>query len=163
MEKNKIKIFVIILLAAVIIFGIIFAFINARNNPGADSPEDFSKVTSIKINDTAFNVELADNDEERARGLSGRAALANDKGMLFIFDQSLPWGFWMKDMNFPIDIVWIGDDFKIVHIENSVLPETFPESFAPVLPARFVLEINAGLMNAYKIEVGDEVVFSHEK
>lgn len=89
-------------------------------------------------------VEIADSEEERTQGLSGREALSPYTGKLFIFEHTGMYGFWMKDMRFPIDIVWIDESFRVVAITPSVSPDTFPDVFYPPTPIQFVLEINAG-------------------
>lgn len=90
-------------------------------------------------------VEVVDTAELQQLGLSGRQDLGDNSGMLFVFDDSsIERCFWMKDMNFAIDMVWLDSDKKVVHIENDVAPETYPNSFCPDQPAKYVLEVNAG-------------------
>lgn len=112
-----------------------------------------------------IQAEIADTPEERSLGLSGRPGLAADRGLLFVFDRAGLHSFWMKDMRFPIDIIWLvrrtpesGDadavEAEIVHIERSVSPETYPFSFAPAAPADLVLETAAGFADANNLEVG---------
>ncbi len=92
-----------------------------------------------------ISVEVVDNDTTRTMGLSGREDLGRNDGMLFKFDDSSANRcFWMKDMNFPLDIIWLDQDKKVVHIENNVAPETYPQSYCPDEPAKYVLEVNAG-------------------
>lgn len=90
------------------------------------------------------NLEIADTPEQRERGLSGRASLPDDYGLLFAFEEDSTPSFWMKDMRFPIDIVWIAADGRIAGITPGVAPETYPEAFSPPEPVRYVLEIAAG-------------------
>jgi uncharacterized protein len=80
------------------------------------------------------SVEVARTPAARARGLSGHAPLGEDEGMLFLFDEADRYGFWMKDMLFPIDIIWIRDG-----VVDGALP-----SYAPREPADTVLEVRAG-------------------
>ncbi len=89
-------------------------------------------------------LEIADTAEERARGLSGRDALPDDYGLLFIFPEDVTPAFWMKDMRFPIDIVWIAADGRIAGVTAEVSPETYPETFGPPELVRYVLEMAAG-------------------
>lgn len=110
----------------------------------------------LKINDFLLRVEIADIEEKRMMGLSGRQNLAENEGMLFVFEEPDFYSFWMKDMNFPIDIVWIGQDLKIADITENVSPETFPNVFGPKAKIKYVLEVNAGLVNG-KINIGDIV------
>jgi len=69
---------------------------------------------SLKINEIDLYVELADTPEKRAQGLSGKKELNHDRGILFVFDKSDAYSFWMKDMNFPIDIIWLDEAKKVI-------------------------------------------------
>ena len=79
--------------------------------------------------------------------------------MLFIFNSADNYGFWMKDMIFPIDIIWIGENKKIVYIEKNVLPESYPKNFSPNVKAMYVLEVLSGFSEKHNIKIGDEVFF----
>ncbi|MES2214210.1 MAG: DUF192 domain-containing protein [Patescibacteria group bacterium] len=111
------------------------------------------KTGYVALQGVAIPVQIADNFQLREVGLSGKESL-NEGGMLFKFERPATYGFWMKDMNFPIDIVWILKD-KVVHIEGSVEPETYPKVFYPGSPADFVLELPAGYAAAHNIKIGD--------
>jgi uncharacterized membrane protein (UPF0127 family) len=107
--------------------------------------------------------ELARTDEERARGLMFRERLLPDEGMLFIFDQPDFYPFWMKNMSFPIDIIWLSPEAKIVYIASQVPPckkEPCP-SYQPYSKALYVIEVSAGFARKEKLKVGDrvEIVF----
>lgn len=114
---------------------------------------------TIYINEQSIRVTLADTKEERKRGLSGVPSLRDLEGKLFLFDESGLHGIWMKDMLFPIDIIWINDDLEIVDIANNVSPDTYPEVFGPREPARYVLEVKAFFADSYKLQIGDRVNF----
>jgi uncharacterized membrane protein (UPF0127 family) len=91
-------------------------------------------------------------------GLSGRASLAEGKGMLFVFEKPDTYGFWMKDMNFPIDMIFIGEDKKVVTVVAHASPESYkknpPEVFYPAKPVLFVLEVPAGFAKEHGVEEG---------
>jgi len=117
----------------------------------------------ITLDETKFNLEIADTEEERRTGLSNREKLDKDVGILFVFEtENIQPGFWMKDMKIPIDIVWINDE-KIVGIEKDLQPvkEDVPDNeltlYKPDQPIDYVLEINGGLTEEHEIEVGDSV------
>lgn len=112
----------------------------------------------VSIGGKTIRVMLADTPDERTRGLSGREALANDEGMLFVFPEDGVYGFWMKDMRFSIDILWLSSLGEVVHIEKNVSPETYPASFQPLKPARYVLELPAGFAEAQSVATGSRVV-----
>lgn len=132
MKKNLITLIVVSVVALLIL---LFSLVFSNRN---------EKVAILKINNTQINIEVADNDLKREKGLSGRVEIAKDEGMLFVFEREDYYGFWMKDMNFPIDIAWLDKNKKIVHIENSVSPETYskkipPKVFKPNSPSLYVL------------------------
>jgi uncharacterized protein len=103
-----------------------------------------------------FDVELALNDAERARGLMFREKLGPYDGMLFDFHQEAPVSFWMKNTLIPLDMVFIGADGTIRHIHANAVPlstDTVPSQF----PVRAVLEINGGSAKLLGIKPGDKV------
>ncbi len=97
---------------------------------------------------------MADEPAKWQRGLSGVRSLGELEGELFIFDSAGVYGIWMKDMQFPIDVIWIDNNFKVVHIEKNISPGTYPQVFANTTPARFVLEVNANFANSFAITEG---------
>jgi len=109
--------------------------------------------------DTRVSVSVADTSEEQIQGLSNVKFLPNDSGMLFVYEEPGNQHFWMKDMNFPIDIIWIGASKTIVDITENLAPSTYPETYSPISPAQYVLEVNAGYSQKHDIAIGDEVVF----
>lgn len=117
----------------------------------------------VVLNGTSFAVHIADTEEERAQGLSGVTFLDDHEGMLFIFDSAGFHKFWMKDMHFILDIIFIDDMWKVVHIEKSVSPETYPKTFTSVTPARYVVEVLAGTTDALDLQIGDTVTFINTK
>lgn len=108
---------------------------------------------------TVLMVAVADTPQERERGLSGTAGLSNGEGMLFIFEHDGQHSFWMKDMRYAIDIIWLSQEKRVVHIEKSVLPDTFPQAFTPPTPARYVLEVPAGFSEVHTLTIGTEASF----
>lgn len=102
-------------------------------------------------------VMVADTLESRQQGLSGHPGLASDEGMLFIFPEDGRHAFWMKDMFFPIDIIWLSATGAVVSIAPSVSPDTYPQNFMPDAPARYVVELPAGFAHTYDLKKGDMV------
>jgi len=102
------------------------------------------------------DVEIADNDAERSRGLSGRTYLGEFEGMLFIFDSEVDNLFWMKDMKIPLDIIFIDSQDKIVYISKNQQPctDTFCPSISSDVSFQYVLEINSGFCEKNQIEAG---------
>lgn len=100
-------------------------------------------------------LEVADTPELRTQGLSGREKLSQGSGMLFIFDNMNLYGFWMKDMKFSLDIMWLDADKKIVYIEKNLSSDTYPTIFTPASPAQYVLEVPAGFVDNSNVSLGD--------
>lgn len=112
---------------------------------------------------TTIRVTIASTSAERERGLSGKTFLATDEGMLFIFDHSEPYGFWMPDMNFAIDIIWIDSDWRIVDVKENATPMSYPTVFTPHAPARYVLEVDANLARTWGWKKGVQLNFRTRK
>ncbi len=105
-------------------------------------PQESEEELSVVAQSVTF--ELADTDEERGRGLSGRAEIPHNYAMLFVFDTPGRYGFWMKDMRTSIDIIWLDENHVVTKVDEAVLPSTFPTLFYPPTPTRYVLETAAG-------------------
>lgn len=116
-----------------------------------------SKV--IMIDSVPIQVEIADTYQKRTLGLSGRTKLAPGRGMFFEFEESDMYAIWMKDMKFNIDILWFDEEGKIIFIKENVSPNTYPETFKPTIPAKYVLEVPAGFVSKHHIQKGNNVDF----
>jgi len=77
--------------------------------------------------------------------------------MLFVFPEDGKYAFWMKDMRFSIDILWLSADGRVVYMALNVSPDTYPQVFRPDVPARYVLELPAGYAKAHAVRIGDIV------
>ena len=116
--------------------------------------------SEVTLAGAKLDVYVADTPEERQLGLGGRDYLPPDQGMLFIFPEDGTHSFWMKDMRFPVDILWFSSDGRIVTIVSNVSPDTYPDKiFGPKEPARYVLEVNAGFVAQNGVEIGDGMNF----
>lgn len=113
----------------------------------------------VKINKQRFEVELADDEHERAMGLMYREEMGDDEGMLFIFPSERPRAFWMKNTLIPLDILYFDRHKKLVSFSLDTPPCKNTTSRCPSYPsekpAKYVLEINAGLVKKHKIQIGD--------
>ena len=116
-----------------------------------------NKTEKIKVGETTINVEVADTVKKQLTGLSYRKSLPKDNGMLFVFPEEARYGFWMKDMNFPLDIAWIDKNKKIVLIKKNLSPDTYPKIFGTSTLSKFVLETNADFFDSHNINVGDRL------
>ena len=115
------------------------------------------KEKTIVLNGVRLTVEIADNEKEWAKGLSGRPFLPPLRGMLFVFPKEDYYQIWMREMQFPIDIFWIRSDGVIIDIKKHATPDSYPEVYTPKSPAKYVLETAADFADEYNIEVGDKV------
>jgi len=139
-----------------------FVFKNYQSEIALNNHESGERK-KITLGEKEINVEIADNEAKRKKGLSGRNSIEEDSGMLFIFEEKdiMP-SFWMKDMKFPLDIIWINDE-KIAQIKSKVpVPKEGTADanlplYTPDKPIDYVLEVNAGFCEKNNIKVGDSV------
>ena len=106
-------------------------------------------------------VEVADTSRKRSLGLGNRTGLKKDWGMLFVFEDRKMHRFWMKDMRFALDIIWL-DNYRIVHILRNVQPAISgerPAIMEPPEPANFVLEIASGRASELGLKQGDLIKY----
>lgn len=151
-RKHLVYLILILVVLAVVMAWILVLspFIPAGFGASGDS-------RTVELDGNAISVLVADTDASRRLGLGGRASLGADEGMLFIFPVDGRYAFWMKDMRFSIDILWISADDTIVYMAQNVAPDTYPHSFVSPTPARDVLELPAGYAAAHGVSVGDKV------
>jgi len=117
---------------------------------------------TVTINNSSIDVDVSDNACKRELGLSGRKTLAFGEGMIFVFDFTGNYSFWMKDMSFPLDIIWVSADFHIIDIEKNLSPDTYPEVFGQKYLAQYVLELPAVYSDANNLKVGNKISFSEK-
>jgi hypothetical protein len=117
------------------------------------------KSEKVCIRDNCFEVEIAENFLEQSRGLMFRKSLADNTGMLFVFDKDAIYSFWMKNTKIPLDIIWINSDNEIVYIFEFAEPcrTFFCPKINPNKNAKYVLEINAGLSEKFNFKIGDQI------
>ena len=111
------------------------------------------------IGQKEIQVALAQTSTEQEQGLSGTSPITENQGLLFIFPNESTPSFWMKDMNYPLDIIWISADKKVVDITPNLKPATFPKTFASKAPILYVLEVQAGFAEKNNIAIGTSVSF----
>lgn len=121
--------------------------------------KEANKDCNLYLGEECFLVERVDTDENRQQGLSGRKSIARNQAMLFSFEDNDKHCFWMKDMHFSIDMMWLDEQKKIVHIEETVSPDTYPKTFCPSESARYVIEVKAGTSSRLDLEVGQALSF----
>jgi len=116
----------------------------------------------VRIRGQVFTVDTAITEPQKQKGLAGRHTLLPKQGMLFVYDHKEQYEFWMRGMQFPLDFVWIDTDTVVDITTNVPPPKNSSEKPAIVMPAALVdkiLELNAGSVEKYGIEIGDQVEF----
>lgn len=117
----------------------------------------YKRDAQVKVNRTTLYAEVADSPEQLQKGLSSRDCIGENQAMLFVFDQPSQYSFWMKDMKFPIDIVWLDAGGKVVKVQPNVSPDSYPNTFTNTEPALYVLELQAGRAESLGLEPGSNV------
>ncbi len=117
-------------------------------------------VSAVTLKNTTFAVEIADDDEERARGLMYREKLAKNQGMLFVFPKEEPRAFWMKNTLIPLDMIFLDGQQTIVSIQKQAKPcgkQPVCPLYESRKPAKYVLEINGGVATKLKLKEGEKI------
>ena len=130
----------LIILAMVVLFNYLARVLAAKNY--------------LQVGKSGVAVEVRDTEEGRSQGLSGREKLAEDEGMLFVFDQPGIYGFWMKGMKFPLDFIWIKDNAVAEITENVAVSRM---DIRPKEAVDKVLEVNSGWVKQNNVRVGDKI------
>ncbi len=117
------------------------------------------KFKNITIHRQKIKVEIAATTKAQGLGLSGRQSLAENRGMLFVFDKYFKPVFWMKDMRFPLDIIWIKDNIIVDITSNIPIPRLHQplKQYRPKQNVNYVLEVNSGWSLRHHVNIGDKV------
>lgn len=118
----------------------------------------YPNTKSMVIRDIEVQASVAETWPERIEGLSNTPYLPESIVKLFVFDSSGLHSFWMKDMNYSIDIIWVDEAGEIIHIEKDASPASYPAMFVPTKEARYVIETVAGFVDKHSLQLGDGVV-----
>jgi uncharacterized membrane protein (UPF0127 family) len=114
----------------------------------------------INTSTDSIVTEVAKTPDQLEKGLGGRACISSDQGMLFAFDKADSYQFWMKDMKFPIDMVWVSENKTVNSISPNVLPTSYPKTFTSKSPSKYVLELQANRAQALNITRGTQLRFN---
>ncbi len=142
-----------------VVFGILIVVFFSVYSFKSAFPESATRTLYVGVGKVPVEAHIADTPALRTKGLSNVAQLKLNEGVFFVFPEDGYYSFWMKDMNFAIDILWISKEKKIVYQLQSITPETYPHSFTSPTQARYVLEVPAGFVERHNILVGDAVLF----
>ncbi len=151
---------IMVLLVVVAAFVLILLFAGKKGTKITSVVDTADNQAIVSLNGKRLAVNVADTPLEREKGLSGTHFINSENGMFFIFENAEEHGFWMKDMEFSIDILWINEANQIVDMEENVSPDTYPTVFTPDTPAKYVLEVMAGWASKNNVKVGDTVFVS---
>lgn len=157
-----------LVLAALLIFGGSFTSLGLINRKGLESSSTQSAAPSgvrrVRIKSLDINATVVSSSQDQKKGLGKRESLPLNEGMLFMFDSTGSYPFWMKDMKFAIDIIWIDENKKVVDIVPNAPPEPNKSDrgltiYKPKGDVKYVLEVNAGLSTLNNIQIGDLAEF----
>ena len=166
----EIKVMIALILCGIFLFLISSSLYNTAEGyenflKGIESiPNDRYLQAKVIVNDFELRVYLALTNDQQVKGLSVKDHLKENEGMLFIFEQPTRQGFWMKDMKFPIDIIWLNSNGTVVNIRHSLQPciMTFDficPTYIPDKDSLYVLETRAGFSKKQGINVGTHFDF----
>lgn len=133
----------------IIIGGLLFM----RSKLPLDSPAS----PTLQIGNRTYDLEVADTETAQDKGLGDRAGMSANHGMLFAFDQNNMHCFWMKDMEFPLDIIWASSNKQITAIESDLSPATYPQTYCH--SGQYVIELNAGVAAHDSLRIGRRLNF----
>lgn len=147
--------------AAVIVVAVAGAawWLQSRPAPTVQTPQATPgyETVDLRLGDQTIVLDVADTPAKQQLGLGQRADLPPNRGMIFTYDAPGDRCFWMKDMNFPIDIIWLNAEKQIIHIVRELKPETYPQSYCPPQPADDVVELHPGSADKYQLKLGDSL------
>jgi uncharacterized protein len=146
--KNEYRKYAI--MTAFVLIAVLAVFTSAKQSTGMCGAYENSE---LKFGETAVKIDISDTTCKQNLGLSGREKLEENTGMLFVFNYEGAHEMWMKDMRFPIDIIWFDSDSKITGIAQNIAPETYPSTFGGEYKAKYVLELPAGFVNKNNISL----------
>ncbi|HTE57180.1 MAG TPA: DUF192 domain-containing protein [Verrucomicrobiae bacterium] len=113
--------------------------------------------SNVVLGHQNFRVDVAATAAQQEQGLSGRTGLADRQGMLFVFQDPDTSCFWMKDMEFDIDILWFDEGRHLIHQAKNLSPDTYPAKYCPPRAAKYVLEVPAGTADRLGLKDGDDI------
>ncbi len=125
-------------------------------------------TTEIKIGENTIYSKIANTEHKRSMGLSYTEKIPDNAGMLFVFDEVSAKNFWMRDMLFDIDIIWLDENKQVVGFFENVKKESYSQKNPELSKiyhspenTKYVLEVNAGIIEKLKIKTGDVLEFSY--
>lgn len=167
-QKGRTMIYLVLLVAVIIMMISLGKFVKnprqARNFPNSIQNINFLKEGELELLNAedslivSIDIEIADDDIQTEKGLMYRRSMEEMQGMLFIFPDMEMRSFWMKNTYIPLDLIYLDDKKTIVHIHENAQPRS-RASLPSIMPAKYVLEVNAGFSARHFIKVGDRISF----
>lgn len=114
------------------------------------------QTTQVKIENKTYRLFVADTEEKRKRGLSNISSIKDGEGMIFVFNKPDYYRFWMKDMKFPLDFLFLRGD-QVVDLLANVDPSTYPQTFISKSPADKIIELKAGEIDKLGVNISDTI------
>lgn len=115
--------------------------------------------TPASVGQTHLYLNIVTKLADQEKGLSGQNALPSNAGMLFAFAKPTIPAFWMKEMKFPLDLIWIDANQRVVGISPNLGPETYPQTFTSGRSVQYVLEVNAGWAAKNNLKLGTKLKY----
>ncbi len=143
--------------AILILFVFTILVITYRENNTSSTLTNYSKRDAT-IGSKIYTLYVANTEELRSKGLSKTPSIRDNEGMIFIFEKPGQYSFWMKEMHFSLDFIYLNNNLVVEILEN-IAPETYPTTFTPKKPTDTVIELNGGEAKKAGIKVNDEVSF----
>ena len=163
-ENSTYVIYTLAIIVAVLVTSVFFLSTYRKETmPGRNMA---SQTVLLAIGTISIVTEIADTPQERTTGLSGRTELTDGTGMLFVFNKKDYYSFWMKDMKFPIDIIFIDDSTVVDLFENTLPPQNINSElsvYKPKSPGNYVLEVNGGTASKNNLKIGDKIELKDRK
>lgn len=151
-QQDNRNTFIVIIVVLIVVTFAAFFFIRDRQ----------AKLPLV-LGDGAFQATVLRTEDERQKGLSGTNSLAATAAVLFVFPSDGKWGIWMKDMKYPIDIVWLDSDKQVIHMVKRASPDSYPDTtYVPPKNARYIVELPAGTVQSKSITMKTKAIFNDE-
>lgn len=116
-------------------------------------------MRTLVIGSQKYDLAVADTPVQLEQGLGGRTSLASNKGMLFVMGPHDDGCFWMKGMNFPLDMIWLNSSGQVIHMAANVSPNSYPNEYCSETRPAYVIELNAGAIACGNIQDGQTLYF----
>lgn len=144
-------------LGVIIILLLVIIFTLSYQNKTTQDSQGFKELTVIVNESLTLKTDVSSTSNERTIGLSKYDSLKENQAMLFVFEEKGFYSFWMRDMKFPIDIIWLNENKEIVSIRENADPSEYPQSYYPEAEALYVLETVAGFVTKNQLEKGQQL------